>query len=737
MINITEELIQKIENMLIPFSSDMDIYNYLKSTNHIDWGYRKHRDMLAEYRKTIQEGEIEYDVDTKKGAIKALEHKLAEVLQYMKTKHISLAKATLAKQIQSDTNVAKWWLEKYDRKEKKFNERIKKSNIDINNTVISDTNMNKELIIAITRLETDINNFFKLANKQNILEVDSKYIHFEGGRSGGKSINTGQIVILRMLKAEIAEVILCAREIQNTLEDSVHATLKYIITKYDIEKFFDITDKKIVCKHNQARTKYMGLKSGTSDSSEAIKSIPNLYLCWIEEAQSISEYSIDKVIPSIIRNKGSQIIYTYNRNKISTPVYDYEFDAQGNAYKDNVTHININYWDNKYLDEEAIKEAEFMKVNNRKKWDWVYGGLPQTEFKNALWNYEDIQSMVLNIKYDRDNYVTTIIAVDPATSSTDFSNEYGIIVLGLTHEKIVHILDDYSDVYKTKEFASKVNEAYQKYECDFCVYESNAGGEHIAHTIISENPYIKLESVTAKTSKYMRALPIANFTSQGRISLIKAFKRLQDQMILMTSNGFEGNRGESPDRLDAFVWGCYKLLNIKDMNTAETYFKITDFKEPLVIKDNPRYYKIKDFMYITLNDNNVTLLTAYSVHHYDTNTSHIVLTNIQEVELVALNKSFIVPDIEIYLNDKNIIDTDKIGIDYSMVTKLDFDTDLIDVVTKSLAYIRDDFIRIDNKIKNVIIDNVCSFVYDEPTDNHVLKAICEFIAYEKGLIDYG
>ena len=181
-----------------------------------------------------------------------------------------------------------------------------------------------ELDFKLEILRHDIELFFKLARKENI-DPTKKFVHLEGGRAGGKSEQVARYVILKALERRTAGSLLCGREIQKSIDTSVKPLLERIIKLYHLEKYFNITKQEILSKHNNVRIIFMGLKEASSDASDTLKSTDLLFLAWVEEAQSISELSLEKLIPTAARVEDYQIIFTYNRHRQNTIIYDYFF----------------------------------------------------------------------------------------------------------------------------------------------------------------------------------------------------------------------------------------------------------------------------------------------------------------------------------------------------------------------------------------------------------------------------
>lgn len=583
-----------------------------------------------------------------------------------------------------------------------------------------------EIDFAIRVLEHELTTFFTVAQKP-MIDFNKTFIILEGGRSGGKSENVGIAVLLLVIKRTETGIFICGREIQKSLRTSVKTLLERLIKKYRLEKLFKITKEEIICKHNEVKIVFMGLKDGTADNTETVKSTDYAFGIWVEEAQTISQLSIDKLIPTTARNRNFKVFFTYNRNRPNTVIHDFFFDGNSTRYGwDKTQHISIQYYDNKFNTPELIAIAEMDKQINYRKWQYIWNGEPQTEFEGALWTYEAIKELNINTVYEKENYIRRIVATDPATSSKDFNNEYGIIVLGLTADGYVHLLADYSGHYTASEFGKAVLKAYITYECEAVVYEENQGGDHVANTILSESKNIRLIPVRATQSKYLRALPIANLCSQGKIYFIKSFTVLENQMLLLTTQGYQGAAGESPDRLDAFVWGCYELLGLKEANSIDVYFKRAWFK--FIDFDYTASNKVAYFSYQGTRTVFVLFDYFYLKHGIDFK-QHIL---IKDIQVFDTNEAGERADIQ---DANSIVAFDKENINLTMY---DIEPQRIELENKSLAelssfalpYCQRNTIYITKNVERLIIDNVCQYQPELIKENEILRAILEIIYYE-------
>ena len=151
-----------------------------------------------------------------------------------------------------------------------------------------------------------------------------------------------------------------------------------------------------------------------------------------------------------------------------------------------------------------------------------------------------------------------VVAVDPAVSDTDGSDEHGIIVCGVGEDSRGYVLDDLSRHGSPKQWAEQTIAAYDKHTADAIVIEVNQGGDMVRHSLESVRPGCRILEVRATRGKHVRAEPISALYQLGRISHAGTFDKLEDQMCQMTSAGYQGDG--SPDRVDAMVWAMTELF---------------------------------------------------------------------------------------------------------------------------------------------------------------------------------
>lgn len=153
-----------------------------------------------------------------------------------------------------------------------------------------------------------------------------------------------------------------------------------------------------------------------------------------------------------------------------------------------------------------------------------------------------------------------VVAIDPAVSNTEGSDETGIIVAGVGHDDHGYVLADLSGRYGPRDWAIKAVRAYRDHRADRIVAEKNQGGDMVETTLRMVDASVPYRAVHASRGKVTRAEPISALYEQGKVHHVGTFSTLEDQLCGFTSD-FDRNRaGYSPDRLDALVWCLTELM---------------------------------------------------------------------------------------------------------------------------------------------------------------------------------
>ncbi len=154
-----------------------------------------------------------------------------------------------------------------------------------------------------------------------------------------------------------------------------------------------------------------------------------------------------------------------------------------------------------------------------------------------------------------------VVGVDPAAKAPaggDKTSETGIVVAALGEDGRGYVLDDLSCRLSPAGWARKVAAAFDRYSANAVVVEINQGGAMVETVLRAERPGLPLRPVRASHGKTARAEPIAALYEQGRVSHVGALPTLEDQMVLFTPFGIEGEG--AADRVDALVWALSDLF---------------------------------------------------------------------------------------------------------------------------------------------------------------------------------
>lgn len=151
-----------------------------------------------------------------------------------------------------------------------------------------------------------------------------------------------------------------------------------------------------------------------------------------------------------------------------------------------------------------------------------------------------------------------VVAIDPAVTSKDSSDETGIIVAGLGVDGDGYVLEDASCRATPDKWANIAVELFHSFSANLIIGEVNNGGDLIEHTIRTIDKRVPYKSVRATRGKHKRFEPVAGLIEQGRIHIVGSFPELEDQICGFTSSGYEGSA--SPDRGDAFTWSMNELM---------------------------------------------------------------------------------------------------------------------------------------------------------------------------------
>ncbi|MBW5396334.1 phage terminase large subunit [Brachyspira pilosicoli] len=291
----------------------------------------------------------------------------------------------------------------------------------------------------------------------NILKPFEKWINTEkrlkiafGGRGGGKSESIARILIAKSF--EINGVILCAREIQKSISYSTYPLLISIIKELNLNEFFIVKRNEIINKITNSKFIFLGIREC---SIEEIKSIYNVRICFVEEAQTLTQRSYEILEPSIRADK-SEIWLAFNPRFETDFIYRVvsQFSLENKVYRDKtnkeyyykeyedanilITFINYdgNYYFSEILNKSRLSTLKLMpkmyehiwlgKIKNKQGKVFLYSKLKfydENKEREKIYSYE--HKAVVDPAFGEYNCFTAVIVY------TQIENDIYLIDSGL------------------------------------------------------------------------------------------------------------------------------------------------------------------------------------------------------------------------------------------------------------------------------------------------------------------
>jgi len=194
-----------------------------------------------------------------------------------------------------------------------------------------------------------------------------------GGRSSSKSWDAAGRAVHLSSKRKLR--ILCVRQFQNKIEESVYTLLKLQIERYKLGDRFRILDNKIIERNTESEFLFYGLWR----SIDEIKSLEGIDILWIEEAHNLTEEQW-KVLEPTIRKEGSQVWIIFNPRLVTDFVYR-QFVKNPPP---NTLIRKINYDENQFLSDTMRQLIDAAKIKDYDEYLHVYEGEPKTNDDSAI-----------------------------------------------------------------------------------------------------------------------------------------------------------------------------------------------------------------------------------------------------------------------------------------------------------------------------------------------------------------
>ena len=239
----------------------------------------------------------------------------------------------------------------------------------------------------------------KFPTKLKPLWLPKRYKILYGGRGGAKSWGIARALLLQGAQKPLR--ILCAREIQKSIGDSVHQLLRDQIGMLGLDGFYEV-QKTTIIGSNGTTFGFEGLKHNVT----SLKSYEGADKCWVEEAHAVSKTSWDTLIPTI-RKGGSEIWISFNAELEEDETYQ-RFVVS--PPKESVV-IKIGWRDNPWFPDVLMMEKDELKGRDPAAYDNVWEGNCREAVEGAIYSDEmrlaAEEGRIINVKYDSSKPVNT------------------------------------------------------------------------------------------------------------------------------------------------------------------------------------------------------------------------------------------------------------------------------------------------------------------------------------------
>lgn len=246
----------------------------------------------------------------------------------------------------------------------------------------------------------------QVPRKLKPLLYPKRYKGAYGGRGGAKSHFFAEQAILQCYRS--ARRIVCIREVQNSIKDSVKQLLVDKITKLKLDTFFEVLDSEIRGQ-NGSLIIFKGMQSYNAAN---IKSLEAYDIAWVEEAQTLSQYSLDLLRPTI-RKDGSELWFSWNPRFKTDPVDQF---FRKNPPEDAIS-VMINWRDNPWFPDVLKREMDHDFNIDPDKAEHIWNGAYGSSQGAILARWVNIA--------EREGRIDDKVCFDPGGAAIDVSGDIG------------------------------------------------------------------------------------------------------------------------------------------------------------------------------------------------------------------------------------------------------------------------------------------------------------------------
>jgi phage terminase large subunit len=234
----------------------------------------------------------------------------------------------------------------------------------------------------------------KFPLKLQFLFEPHRYKVSYGGRGAAKSWGYARALLIQGSRQRLR--VLCGRETQKSITDSVHKLLSDQVEELGLSQHYDVQKSSIIGRHTGTEFFFAGLKHNVDN----IKSIEAVDVCWVEEAQTVTRGSWEKLIPTI-RKEGSEIWVTFNPDLETDDTYQrFVVNPPPNAKV-----VKVTWRDNPWFPEVLRAEMQHLKRTDIDRFNHIWEGQTVNVLAGAIYANElravEAEDRITRVPYDR------------------------------------------------------------------------------------------------------------------------------------------------------------------------------------------------------------------------------------------------------------------------------------------------------------------------------------------------
>jgi len=405
-----------------------------------------------------------------------------------------------------------------------------------------------------------------------------RYFLIEGGRGSGKTHGIARLISYIGEKRLVRTF--CGRETQNTIEESVYTVFKDLISGFGLN--YQVFRDRIRHRTTESEVRFKGFRE---QGSVNIKGMEGVDILWIDEAQAITQQTLDIIIPTIRKQK-SKVIFSLNRYQKNDPVYR-EF-----ANREDCLHIQINYNDNPFCPQVLIDEAKMCQRERPEDYRHIWLGEPLAQADNYLFPQDALDATLgMHFPHDASKYQGIILAGDVARFGDNYSVGIVLKQCGPRHweELAIERWKNHDIPYTAGRFASMMHE----YNPDHTVIDGDGLGGGVVDILRNQRKPIvefrggmndKIDKDRYKNWRTYGYLTLSELVANGWLRLKSQFiidqlKEIQyryDNSLrkfiipkeqLIEAARKKGIKFDSPDDADALMMAATMIATVEQEQT--------------------------------------------------------------------------------------------------------------------------------------------------------------------------